>query len=77
MKVRAYTNVTDYLLYIRNGLEPTIQGLKVRIPSSPLIPYKNEIESIFELIKTLYPGFNAFYSNNFSSVNRTILTTKN
>ncbi|XP_027103066.1 uncharacterized protein [Coffea arabica] len=68
---------TDYLLRIGNGLEPVIQGLKVKIPLPLLIPYKNETESIFELIKTVYPDLTAFSKNDFSLVNRAILTTKN
>ena len=68
---------TDYLLRIGNGLEPAIQELKVKIPLPLLIPYKSETESIFELIKTVYPDLSAFSKDDFSLVNRAILTTKN
>nr|XP_027078742.1 uncharacterized protein LOC113702010 [Coffea arabica] len=57
--------------------EPLISKNSIQIPVSMLIRYTNEKESMNTLIRTVFPDLNAFCQDNFSAINRAILTAKN
>ncbi|XP_027166434.1 uncharacterized protein LOC113766438 [Coffea eugenioides] len=77
MRARYDAEFTEYLLRIGNGTEPLISKNSIQIPVSMLIRYTNEEESMNTLIRTVFPDLNAFSKDNFSAINRAILTTKN
>nr|XP_027108929.1 uncharacterized protein LOC113728764 [Coffea arabica] len=77
MRARYDAEFTEYLLRIENGTKPLISNNSIQIPASMLIRYTNEEESMNTLIRTVFPDLNAFCQDNFSAINRAILTTKN
>ncbi|XP_027067579.1 uncharacterized protein [Coffea arabica] len=68
---------TQILLKIGDGLEQADSGDSVVIPSSILIKYTNEVDSLERLIDAVYPDINSISENATLSLNRAILTTKN
>ncbi|XP_016489836.1 uncharacterized protein LOC107809691 [Nicotiana tabacum] len=67
----------NYLLRIGNGEEKINSTNKIEIPTSLIIPYTTEKESLDKLFAITYPDVHTFFSSSSYTSSRVILTTKN
>nr|XP_016471490.1 PREDICTED: ATP-dependent DNA helicase pfh1-like [Nicotiana tabacum] len=61
----------------RNGEEKVNSTNKIQIPTSLIIPYTTEKESLDKLFAITYPDVHIFFSSSSCTSSRIILTTKN
>nr|XP_027090420.1 uncharacterized protein LOC113711453 [Coffea arabica] len=77
MRASLDLSFSNLLLNIGNGTEATIANDKISLPSSMIIPFINDQESLATLIDTVYPSLSTFLCGNSALINRTILSTTN
>ncbi|XP_027076803.1 uncharacterized protein [Coffea arabica] len=77
MRAKSNPLFTQFILEVGNGLEQLHNTDLVVIPSSIMIKYTNEVDSLERLKDAVYPDINTISENAALSLNRAILTTKN
>ncbi|XP_031112102.1 uncharacterized protein LOC116016078 [Ipomoea triloba] len=76
MRAKLDPGFSAYLMRIGNGIEPTLFGNKIKIPSSFLLQCQQK-SSIDVLFKAVYPDMNNFINDPYSLMTRALLTSKN
>lgn len=77
MRARDDPMFCEYLLRIGEGKEHANELNKIEIPSSLLIPFTNEKESLNTLFKNIYPNLELLLTDTSTITSRVILTIKN
>ncbi|KAF5481877.1 hypothetical protein F2P56_002491, partial [Juglans regia] len=77
MRARFDPNFSNYLLQVGNGTTPITIENKIKIPNEMLIPYKNDVESLDDLIDAVFQDIGSYSENLSEMTNRAILTQKN
>ncbi|XP_035547439.1 uncharacterized protein LOC118348947 [Juglans regia] len=77
MRARFDPNFSNYLLQVGNGTTPITIENKIKIPNEMLIPYRNDVESLDDLIDAVFQDIGSYSENLSEMTNRAILTPKN
>ncbi|XP_041007529.1 uncharacterized protein LOC121252111 [Juglans microcarpa x Juglans regia] len=77
MQARFDPNFSNYLLQVGNGTTPITIENKIKILSEMLIPYKNDVESLDDLIDAVFQDIGSYSENLSEMTNRAILTPNN
>ncbi|XP_035541237.1 uncharacterized protein LOC118344509 [Juglans regia] len=77
MRARFDPNFSNYLLQVGNGTTPITIEDKIKIPNEMLIPYKNDVESLDDMIDAVFQDIGNYSENLSEMTNRAILTPKN
>lgn len=69
-------NYSNFVLYVGNGVEPTVNNDMIRIPESVVIPWEDE-SSIDMLISSAFPDLGNNLHNREYMMQRAIITPLN